>query len=63
MRPHGSPRGPRGRVDGAWYQDMVCNVYQDIVYTGGWLALTVRIGKASGMWEAPQVPNPTCEDK
>ncbi len=28
-----------------------------------WLARTVGIAKASGMWEAPQVPNPTCEGK
>ncbi len=28
-----------------------------------WLARTVVIAMASGMWEAPQVPNPTCEGK
>ncbi len=27
------------------------------------LARTAGMAEASGMWEAPQVPNPTCEEK
>ncbi len=28
-----------------------------------WLTRTLGIAKPSGMWEAPQVPNSTCEEK
>ncbi len=30
----------------------------ELFMSSQWLARTVGIAKASGMWEAPQVPNP-----